>query len=149
MRMTLADLFNYARTNCPRKIYTMQLWICRIREQPIAGGSKYLMYEVIQHLSVEDFCDFQKLDNIIDTEASILIGGIPDLKRIKNFYDTSEKYSFYLKSEERKEPHIGTWWMESDLNEIAKKHNFRCHYVPQPLDFYTSHYRFDILLTKE
>ena len=145
-----AELLNYARTNCPRKnIHYAIMDLRELESKLIAGGSKYLMYEVIQHLSVEDFCDFlKKLDNIIDTEASILIGGIPDFKRIKNFYDTPEKYSFYLKSEERNEPHMGTWWMESDLNEIAEKHNFRCHYVPQPLDLYTSHYRFDILLKR-
>lgn len=81
--------------------------------------------------------------------TSIFISGIPDIEKLSAFYDTDEKMAFYRAKEAAGEPHIGKWWSHTELDSLAKVSGLDFRLVSQPPALFTSHYRFDCLISRK
>lgn len=102
--------------------------------------------EVIQNLDEEMFLEMLKgLHTHRHGEMRLLISGIPDLDRIRNFYDTDERWSWYLSKILEGGDHIGRWWTKQQVLSIIEKSGFIGRVIAQPNTLYTAHYRFDVL----
>lgn len=83
------------------------------------------------------------LDNI-----KVYISNIPDTKKIWKYYNTDEKKAYYYRCEREGRPHLGTWWNKTDIERLAVKFGFQVEFIPINPGMNTSHYRFDLLLSK-
>ncbi len=109
----------------------------------------YLLYEVIQHLTLEEFRKFIfNISSSAKLGSRIFIGGVPEKKRIRNFYNTNSKYRYFLESEKKETPHLGSWWSQKELFDIALHSGWNYEFIAQPSKLYTAHYRFDCIFTK-
>lgn len=116
---------------------------------------KWYSYEVIQHLTPVEFETFlatvsAKVQG--DNKGSspglkLFLGSIPDRARIRDFYDTPERWEYYQRNLADGVEQIGTWWEQKELLELAEAAGFRCEIRPQNPKLYTSHYRFHALLS--
>ena len=121
----------------------------KLPRKEIRGKSKFFMYEVIQHLTKQEFIKFiRNLSEVVDKKSMLFLGGVPDEHKKRNFYDTDEKYRFFLDMEKIKVPHLGSWWTRYNLSGIARRYGWQLLFIKQPENLYTSHYRFDALLIK-
>jgi len=114
----------------------------------VRGATKVIMYEALQHFTLEEFGSL--LDELTDLEAGarFFIGSIPDKNKLKSYYDTDDKFKFYLQREAEGRPHIGRWWLSEEIDRLSPARGFQvCHLQQNPL-LYTSYYRFDVILEK-
>ena len=74
--------------------------LCKIPSECFKSKDIYLLYEVIQHLTVDELHNlFLSISSSASTGARIFMGGIPEKKRLLNFYNTREKYNYFLECE--------------------------------------------------
>jgi cyclopropane fatty-acyl-phospholipid synthase-like methyltransferase len=143
------DLLTYAcRYNRSHNVVYVQSDILNICEDILDGATALTMYEVLQHLSLEDFYGLMMGFAGLKSGARFFIGGVPDKDKLRNFYDTDEKYEYFMKCESNNQPHLGRWWTKSEISEIAENSGWIMRYVAQPDILYTSYYRFDAVLVK-
>lgn len=115
----------------------------------LRGVSKVIMYEAIQHFTLEEFGLL--LDGLSDLEVGtrFLIGSVPDKNKLKTYYDTEEKFKFHLQREAEGRPHIGRWWLSEEIDQLSSSRGFRAsHLLQQRPALYTAYYRFDMILEK-
>lgn len=121
--------------------------VCEIdfSADPFRDVRKVFMYEVAQHLTVNEF---QKLilnsfakNNIV----ALFSGSVPELCKLDKFYDTPERMELYRRSVCENKEQIGTWWKRSDMEMIAEHAGLKVEFFEQDPSLYTSHYRFDVL----
>jgi len=108
----------------------------------------FLMYEGLQYLDPVQFFSLLNRLHRSNDELTIFIGGVPDRERLHNFYDTDEKFKFYLECERIGRPHLGRWWLQDEIKHAAKKAGYNFFLISQPAKLYTANYRFDILLER-
>ena len=113
-----------------------------------SGLRKYLINESIQHFTTEYLDNVLHAMSRLESGSMIYLSGIPDLEKIKLYYDTPAKIAFYESREREGKPHSGKWWLRSDIEQIARNRGFRTRIVPQKYEMVTHYYRFDILLDK-
>ncbi|MGV0959934.1 MAG: class I SAM-dependent methyltransferase [Limnohabitans sp.] len=123
--------------------------ILNLDRKYITSANKILMFEGLQYFSVDDFSQFMDLVNLLNPGSLVFIGGIPDKYKLREFYDTDEKYEFYLHSEKIGRPHLGKWWSMEEITKISSERNFKIDILQQDSKLYTAYYRFDILLEKK
>ena len=125
-------------------------YICRniieLDEMQFAHAGKILMYEALQHLSVQDCHDLAGMLRKTRRGTCALIASIPDRTKLGSYYDTQEKMDFYLRCERENRPHMGRWWFRQELTEIADAHGLSMRPLEQDPRLYTAYYRFDVLL---
>tara|TARA_B100000963_G_scaffold51535_1_gene39688 strand:+ start:1104 stop:1793 length:690 start_codon:yes stop_codon:yes gene_type:complete len=109
--------------------------------------NKILIYGCASYLSKDDLinCLSQILIKFNKLEK-IFIGNIPNLKFAKEFFGKRKVFDFNLEDEKSL---IGVWWCPEILNEIMNDIGFRSKIIFMPKSFYSSYYRFDILLEKK
>ncbi|HED33218.1 MAG TPA: class I SAM-dependent methyltransferase [Gammaproteobacteria bacterium] len=112
--------------------------------------TKVYLYEVMQHLSYQE-ADmlFKKLGDITADDVSIFIGGVLDVEKKWNFFDTFERRSRYFTGLLSESDPFGSWYHKDYFNCLALRHNFDSECVSQKNRLYTSHYRFDCVLTRK
>ena len=115
---------------------------------PASTATKAYSYEVFQHFTPAEADRFLAYVNRSSAVDKLLVGSVPDRDRIREFYDTAERWNHYLDSIETGTEQIGTWWVAPDLVTLAERNGFTCSIIDQPADLYTAHYRFDALLTR-
>ncbi len=132
----------------------VEYWVSEI--DPLPSGIQHptitcgFSYEVWQHLSLEQAADcLRSVGHCFPALNRLFLGSLPDQDRIKNFYDTPERWGFYLAGLAAGEPHLGHWWTLETLEHVARPFGFAVHRIDQPDELYTSHYRFDALLIRE
>jgi hypothetical protein len=105
------------------------------------------MNTALQHFSENDF---DKLINnylsLSASESAFFITDIPDKKNLFAFYDTKERKNEYYKRVADGTEAIGTWWERDVLVNKVMAKGLYIQTLDQAPDFYTSHYRFDILI---
>jgi cyclopropane fatty-acyl-phospholipid synthase-like methyltransferase len=107
---------------------------------------KVFMQEALQHFAPRQVDDLlSRLANSASRQAPIFLGAIPDAERLRNFYDTPERYRQYCENVERGLEPIGTWWRQDDIVALVERHGYRATALKQPPNLHTSHYRFDLL----
>lgn len=113
-----------------------------------SGLKKIVMYEALQHFSIE------QLDKLLDQLSNlemgslVLFGSVPNNEKLSVYYDTEEKYAFYMQRESEGRPHIGRWWLMNEIKQLAATRGFKATFLSQTPSLYTAYYRFDVLLEK-
>lgn len=111
--------------------------------------NKAYMCYAVQHLSAAAFGELLKKIGQHGHLTSFFISGIPDIEKLSFFYDTDEKMAFYRMKEAAGEPHLGKWWSPSELKSLADDAGLDFQLVPQLPKLFTSHYRFDCLISRK
>ena len=111
--------------------------------------NKAYMCYAVQHLSATAVGALLKKISQYGHLTSFFISGIPDIEKLDVFYDTKEKMAFYRMKEAAGEPHLGKWWSPSELKSLADDAGLDFQLVPQPPSLFTSHYRFDCLVSRK
>lgn len=122
--------------------------ITALDQQFISKFNKFNIYEGIQYLNENVFIDLLSKINLSRDSFTFFIGGIPDVEKLSNFYDTEEKMAFYKERESIGKPHLGRWWHKHELQDIANNCNLHIRFIDQHKSLYTSYYRFDCLIWK-
>jgi cyclopropane fatty-acyl-phospholipid synthase-like methyltransferase len=112
------------------------------------GLRKVVMYEALQHFSEVQCASLLDLLAFLERGSLVFFGGIPDRERLRVYYDTGEKFEFYLRREAEGRPHMGRWWLEEEIAEPATQRGFEVVFLAQDPFLYKSHYCFDLLLKK-
>lgn len=111
--------------------------------------NKILMYEGLQFFQKEELSAI--LDNVLSVSTPlpmIFIGGVPDLNKLWDFYNTEERRKDYHSRILKGNEAIGTWWDRKYINEIGVSKGFNIEFLKQNPLLHTAHYRFNIRLTK-
>lgn len=113
-----------------------------------SGMKKVLMYEALQHFSQKQFAILlNKLSNL-DDGSLVFFASIPNKEKLREYYNTDEKFSFYMQRENQGMPHIGQWWLMDEIETLAIASGFKVTLIPQESTLYTAYYRFNVLLEK-
>jgi len=112
------------------------------------GSGKIIMYEALQHFSPEQVGYLLDALSSLESGSLIFFGSIPNREKLSAYYDTEEKYMFYKQRESEGRPHIGRWWLMSEIEQLASAHGFKVTFLLQMPTLYTAYYRFDVLLEK-
>jgi SAM-dependent methyltransferase len=123
--------------------------ILELSSQQLASVNCFCMYEGIQHLSLAQFSVLMMRLALQPSGTRFFIGGIPDQRRLHNFYNTEEKIRFYQEREQAGRPHLGRWWGEGEIRKLATQAGYSMKTIEQPYELYTAHYRFDVLLERQ
>lgn len=103
--------------------------------------------EVVQHLEGEELAVLLADLAAIGVERLLAVG-VPDLDRIRAFYDTPARWErrerLLLEGREQ----IGRWWTADELGALARDAGWVATTGPQRPSLYTKHYRFDVLFTR-
>ena len=112
------------------------------------GLKKVVMYEALQHFSLEQFAKL--LDELcsLGTGSLVFLGSIPNKEKLNVYYDTEERYAFYLQREGEGKPHIGRWWLIEEIEQLVSTRGFKATLLLQEPTLYTAYYRFDVLLER-
>jgi len=112
--------------------------------------SKGVMYSSLQHFSERETIGiFRAICRSLRTGGIFLVGDIPDLDRLFNFYSKPEWEKAYFDSLMSNAPAVGTWFKKEVLVKMAMYAGFSdAKIISQHLDLINSHCRFDLLLTK-
>ena len=131
---------NYAPPNCTYHLGDL----AELETLPVEGVGKAYSYGVLQHLSVgETHALLGALIGQIGYSMVFFAGGIPDRARLRNFYDTPERWAYYERRMAEGTEQIGHWWERDELVALCSEFALTCTPVDQPKSLYTSHYRFD------
>lgn len=113
--------------------------------------SKVLCYEALAFFDLKDFDEILKNILVLSAEGPIILfGSVLDKERLWNFFNTFQRKIFYLVKIRllRKEVGLGRWWKRDEIEMMCKKHNLYPTISYQPDILHTSHYRFDVRITK-
>lgn len=122
--------------------------VLALEPQQLATANKLMMYEALQHLTLEQFGALLGALACLPVGARFFVGGIPDQARLRDFYDTDEKFHFYEMREQAGKPHLGRWWGLAELSDLARNAGFTLTRLAQPKELYSAYYRFDVLLER-
>jgi 2-polyprenyl-3-methyl-5-hydroxy-6-metoxy-1,4-benzoquinol methylase len=108
---------------------------------------KIYMYEAIQHLREPTVAEMlRRLRCSASLSAPVLLAGVPDADRIWNFYNTPARREEYFRRKAAGNEAIGTWWLRSELEQLAANSGYEVEFFSQNPKLHTAHYRFDVVL---
>ena len=134
------------RQNCLHNIEYLTSNVLRLDNKYFQGRNKILMYEALQHFSVEELSSLLDKLSTLEPNSLVFLGSIPNKEKLGVYYDTPEKMSFYLRSEQEGKPHMGRWWSASEIESLGSARGLKTTILAQLPSLYTAHYRFDVLL---
>ena len=115
-----------------------------------AEANKGYAYEVLQHLSTNEAAKFlQDVRQCWPRIDCLLLGSIPDRARLRNFYDSPQRWERFEKMSASGGEQIGHWWERANLERVAASAGFSLEPIEQNPELYTAHYRFDALLHQQ
>ncbi len=115
---------------------------------------KSYLYSAFQYFNYENGKEvIELLSQVTKPDGNILIGDVPDKRRIGNYYDTYRKMSRYivgmvkrrLKGKEG-EDKLGWWWHPNKIIRICNELGLSCKILKEDENLPHSHYRFDALI---
>ena len=117
---------------------------------PAEAYSKGVMYTSLQYFSEREVIGIMETIHAAMKPGGIfLIGDVPDMDRMFRFYCKPEWVAAYFESLRSSKPAMGTWFKRDFLIEMARWVGFSAVVaVDQPAQLITSHYRFDLILTR-
>jgi ubiquinone/menaquinone biosynthesis C-methylase UbiE len=142
-------LINCARLyNSANNIAYLNCNIMDLDPKYFSGLKKILMYEALQHFTSKEVIALLEVFDCLQSGALLFFGSIPNKNKLKTYYNTPEKYAYYKKSEAEGKPHMGRWWLMSEIEQIASNYGYKANILRQNPELYTAYYRFDVLLKK-
>jgi hypothetical protein len=76
----------------------------------------------------------------------LYIGNIPDRDKWKQFYIKQPPHQTELDDHESQ---IGIWWSKAQFTHLVSSTDWKPEFVTLPKTLYSSHYRYDVRLTRE
>ncbi len=122
--------------------------VLNLNAKYFSGLKKIIMYEALQLLSEQEFGIL--LDELkgLASGSLIFFGGVPNKEKLRVYYDTEEKFAFYMQRESEGRSHMGRWWLIDEIERLITPHGFKATFLPQEPTLYTAYYRFDVLLER-
>jgi cyclopropane fatty-acyl-phospholipid synthase-like methyltransferase len=118
---------------------------------PKAGDffNKILMYEALQHFTKRDLITILRNTlRLVSKSCIMLFGSVPDARKKWKFYNTPNRRLIYMVRRMTGREAIGTWWDKEFIRGVCKQLDLLCEFKEQPKELYTSHYRFDVLISR-
>lgn len=110
--------------------------------------TKVYMYEGLQHFGEDSLAKvLVSIKKMCDGSLFALLGSVPDRSKIWSFYNTPKRRLDYFCRTLLGREAIGTWWDKNFMLQISESFGLHCEFLQQHESLYTSHYRFDLLLT--
>jgi cyclopropane fatty-acyl-phospholipid synthase-like methyltransferase len=110
--------------------------------------TKVCLYEGLQHLEpaqVESL--LAGLRALPAPPTRMLLGSVPDARRIWNFYDTPERRADFERRRLAGNEAIGHWWEQDVLRSLLERFGWHCEVLDQHPMSHGAHYRFDAVCT--
>jgi cyclopropane fatty-acyl-phospholipid synthase-like methyltransferase len=101
------------------------------------GSFQYFPAEVAQTVLKLLYSKFSHLERVF-------IGNLPDKERASEFY----KDNLNKKELNDSNSQIGIWRSKNEFEILAKEAGWKIQFFSMPPEFYASHYRYDVLLTR-
>ena len=109
--------------------------------------SKALCYGAFSYLSHHDSTKLlQTLNKRFTNIERFYIGNLPDKDKAHLFYPQDTDFTSLLS--ERESP-IGIWRSQKEFCNLANETGWNVSFSTMPKSFYSAHYRFDALLTRD
>lgn len=109
--------------------------------------SKALCYGVFSYFSPDDS---ETLLSVLARRFTgierIFIGNLPDPELAHRFYAVGKNYKVLLN--DRESP-LGIWRSKELITALAERTGWKVEFQQMPKGFYASHYRFDVILTRQ
>jgi ubiquinone/menaquinone biosynthesis C-methylase UbiE len=119
----------------------------RLAEHTEKKFDKIVLYFSFQYFSYDDGLKVvSEMKKLLKPNGIILLGDIPDRKFFWNYYNTFPKRFFYFKQWIFKQPKMGKFWSEKEMNKIAEATNLKGVFLKQNKNLPHWQYRFDFLL---
>ena len=140
-------LLKTAKTNFsgPNIVYH-EADLTRMDETKLSDGAFEAAWsiEVIQNLDPNSLIGLLRwLANKMSSKFHFLVSGIPDISRIRAFYDTEERWQQHLLNTEAGREQMGRWWSSDELTAVANSVDLKVRFESLPSNYYTAHYRLD------
>jgi cyclopropane fatty-acyl-phospholipid synthase-like methyltransferase len=111
--------------------------------------TKIYMYEGLQYFQEPQLSHLmQTLLALSSERVIILFAGIPDLGKIREFYDTPERQLEYETRKRQGTEVMGTWWEKSFIRQVCGDYGLQCDFLSQHESSHTAHYRFDVRIKR-
>lgn len=139
-------LIDVARRNAGTNVRYVHANALEMNWRQLPDVTKVVMNEALQHFSRQQLDQLLAGFSQLPAGTRVYIGGIPDREKLRDYYDTDEKYAFYLQREREGRPHMGHWWLRQDILDAAAAQRLAVTIRPQKPEMITAYYRFDVLL---
>jgi cyclopropane fatty-acyl-phospholipid synthase-like methyltransferase len=103
------------------------------------GSFSYFSHTTAEHL-------LKSLEEKFINLRSVYIGNIPNKKKWKQFYTNQLPPIEELDDHESQ---IGIWWSLDEFSQLVSSTEWVAEFVKLPKNLYSSHYRYDVVLTRE
>ncbi len=148
-----ASLLESARSNFSREnIAYLEADLGRIDRArlPVSGFNAAWSIEVIQNLDPALLRNLLRwLADTLAPDFRFLASGVPDISRIRAFYNTDERWKRHQENAAAGKEQMGRWWRAEELLDAACDAGLKATVCDLPKDYYTAHYRFDVLFWRE
>ncbi len=135
-----------ARYNCDYHVGDLAV----LGELPMKKVNKAFSYEVFQHLSEDEV--YGLLRGLLGQFRSGLVlfaGSLPERSKLRAFYNTPERWARYEKNLAAGVEQVGHWWEREELIDLCSTLGLCCTPSEQKVSLYTSHYRFDAMISAQ
>lgn len=88
----------------------------------------------------------QEMKKLLKPGGQILIGDVPDKKKFWTYYNTVPKRFFYFKQWLFRQPKMGKFWSEKEMQLLAEQNQLKGVFIEQDKKLPHAHYRFDFLM---
>ena len=123
-----------------------------------AEASEYLRNEKVNDQFTKGLCygtfSYFEKKNVHEILANIrkkyvnlrtfYIGNIPDKDRASSFFYKDIDYSRLIEDDQSS---IGVWWSKEEFKLLAANTGWQIEFYEMPQNFYSAHYRFDVILS--
>jgi len=140
--------------NSCENVEYMHMDVRRI-EELLSPYSKYfnkvLCYEALAFFDMRSFDEMLKNILLLSTEDPVIVfGSVLDRERLWDFFNTFRRKILYLVQIRvlGREVGLGRWWKRREIEKICKKHNLQSEIFYQCDILHTSHYRFDVKISR-
>lgn len=140
------------RDHRPTNVSYQNFNILDLDKMPLISSgsfSKILINEALQFVKKREL--IAVLRNILrlsSESCTILIGGIPEMTKKWEFYNTPKRRLMYCARTVFGNEAIGTWWDKEFIRETCRQLDLLCEFREQRRELHTSHYRFDVLISR-
>ena len=112
--------------------------------------TKIYMYEGLQYFQEVQLSHLMQTLLALSSERVIMLfAGVPDMDRIREFYDTPERQLEYEARKRQGTEAVGTWWKKSFIRQVCSDYGLQCDFLSQHEFSHTAHYRFDVRIKRK
>ena len=126
--------------------------IDKLLKQLMIRPTKVLMYGALAYLKPKDAQNIlDKLFSFSNGNMLLFIGSVLDREKKWKFFNTySRKLDYIVKQGLlRRNVGLGRWWYKKDFDKLCAQINLKTEFIVQDESLFTSHYRFDVIISND